>query len=145
MSETIDHVITPKYHYLGNCQRVVDGDTYVLTLSRTITVDQGFGIANELYWEFTAMFRLKDLDTPETHGRKKDSPEWVHGKQATARVEELLKPGDEDHCFEVFTHKDKGGKYGRYLAEIVFDDGRTLSGILKEEGLEKRESYDEEV
>jgi endonuclease YncB( thermonuclease family) len=111
MTEAIDHVITPKYHYLGNCQRVVDGDTYVLTLSRTITVDQGFGIANELYWEFTAM----------------------------------LKPGDEDHCFEVFTHKDKGGKYGRYLAEIVFDDGRTLSGILKEEGLEKRESYDEEV
>jgi endonuclease YncB( thermonuclease family) len=103
--------------------------------------------------------RLLGIDTAETHGRKKGSPEWEHGMAAKRRVEELLidkepmgiventgeQLYDEDPWeVTIRTQKDKTGKYGRFLAEVILphEDGRALADILREEGFEKKASYD---
>ncbi len=39
------------------------------------------------------------------------------------------------------TKKDKKGKYGRYLAHVILEDGSDLVQRLKENGFEKRKDY----
>ncbi len=134
------------YTYRATCVRVVDGDTLELD------VDLGFGVHK------IDRFRLLGIDTPETHGRKKGSPEWEHGKQATRLVDDLMfykdATGDIEpdtgadvyetvpHPLAIRTHKDKQGKYGRYLCEVTLPDGRDLATVLREAGLAKRDSYE---
>lgn len=133
------------YEYKARCLRVIDGDTYEMD------IDLGFHV------HVIEKVRLLDLDTPETHGRKKGSPEWEHGMEAKQFVESLLfekepmgileNTGEQlyiDDPWEVTirTHKDKTGKYGRFLAEVILPDDQSLANILREKGFEKRATYD---
>jgi len=112
------------YTYKAYVERVVDGDTF------EATVDLGF----RLSWR--GIFRLNDIDTPETW-RPKSEAERAHGEKATEFVKNLI-----EH--KMVTIKSYGvGIYARYSADVILDDGRDLATLLRENGLEKLESYEE--
>lgn len=119
------------YEYDAWVMRVIDGDTVELE------VELGFHV------KITEKFRLLGIDTPES--RTKDLAEKKHGLEATKFVEDAIL----DRPITIRTHKDKRGKYGRYLAEIEFQaigaDGTLekldLAAALRRGGFEKRESY----
>ena len=52
-------------------------------------------------------------------------------KLAKARVIELIPVGT---TITIKTFRDKKGKYGRYIAEIIIEDGKNLNDILLNEG-----------
>lgn len=112
------------YEYKAKVLRVVDGDSYILL------VDLGFGLFKK------DRFRLYGADTPETWRPSCDA-EKEHGELATAMVKFLI----EDSDVTIKTFKDKQGKYGRYLCDIILEDGSVLSGYLEDNDLIKRESY----
>lgn len=119
------------YTYRAKIVNIVDGDTF------DAVVDLGFSIYQK------DRFRLYGIDTPETY-RPSCKAELEHGKAAKQLVEELIL-GKE---VIIRTEKDKKGKYGRYLADVLLDfseenGARTLTDALKEGGFEKKESYDE--
>lgn len=97
--------------YPATVIRWVDGDTV------DMDVDLGFHMHGLL------RFRLTDVNTPE-----RGMPGWA---EATARANELAPVGAH---IMAFTQKD-GDKYGRWLAHITLDDGRTVNKILLSEGL----------
>jgi len=68
--------------------------------------------------------RLYAIDTPEL--RTKNLKEKKLGYEARDFVRELLK----DREFIIETFKDKKGKFGRYLVNIILKDGVTLNNIL---------------
>ena len=113
------------YEYRGKVIRVVDGDTLV------VSVDLGFMIYSKL------TVRLKQIDTPEIY-RPKTPEELVRGRKAKRFVEEKVL----DKAVILKTYKDKTGKYGRYLADILYTNGDSevflLSDELKKAGLEKK-------
>ena len=84
--------------------RLVDGDTCV------IDGDMGMAIT------VRATVRLYGINTPEVRG-----PEKVAGHAATQHLADLLvrfrHKGEWD--IVVQTHKDKRGKFGRYLATLM--------------------------
>ena len=91
--------------------RWVDGDTVDLD------VDLGFHVRGML------RFRLTGINTPE-----RGNPGWA---EATARARELAPEGR--HVLAL-TRKE-GDKYGRWLAHIILEDGRTVNEVLLIEGL----------
>lgn len=113
------------YTYRGKVIRVIDGDTVV------VSVDLGFKIYTKI------KVRLKQIDTPEIY-RPKTPDELVRGRRAKHFVEEKVL----NKAIVLQTYKDKTGKYGRYLADIMYTDNdntlHLLSDELKEAGLEKR-------
>ncbi len=115
------------YEYRATIVRVIDGDTF------TAEVDLGFNTS--VY----ATFRVKDLDTPETF-RPRNRVEKAHGETATAYAKKLLPMGEE---VTIKTFKDKTGKYGRMLADVILPNGGTFTEIMKDAGFEKREEYKE--
>lgn len=112
------------YRYNAKVIRVVDGDTF------HANVDLGFNIT------VSHMFRLVGIDTPETWRPKTDA-ERKHGEQATEYVKDLIE--GETISIETF----KMGIYGRYGATVILQDGRKLVDILKEQGYEKLDSYED--
>lgn len=125
------------FEYKAKVTRVVDGDTL------DVAIDLGFGIVKH------DRLRILNLDTPETYGRASPA-EKLHGKEATEYASDLF-----DVCPNVIikTKKDKQGKYGRYLAEVVLQgehgvgDLRYLHGVnyaiqMKQMGFQKRDSYE---
>jgi micrococcal nuclease len=110
--------IGDKYWYDAKVVRVVDGDTIILH------VDLGM----KTYAKHSV--RLLGVNTPEVYGVKKGSPEYLKGLEASEFVKALLAEGTE---VRIRTHKDKTGKYGRYLAE-VFIEGDSLNDMLIERG-----------
>lgn len=114
------------YTYSAFCVRVVDGDTLDLD------VDLGFGVHKH------DRFRISGINTPETFGVKKESQEYAEGMKAKNRLEELV-TGKE---LIVKTEKDKKGKYGRYIANIIIElTGEDVGEILVKEGLAERKIY----
>jgi len=115
--------------------RVVDGDTF------EADIDLGFTV------RVKKTIRLFDVDTPETH-RPKTEAERKHGKEATAFVKSKI----EGKRVILVSHKGKKGKYGRWLAEVLYayeDNNRgmrfvDLGLMLKDQNLVKRESYPED-
>jgi len=99
------------YEYKARVLRVVDGDT--------VDLDIDLGCSVHVH----ERCRLYGINAPETHGVKKDSDEYRKGMEAT----EFLRNMIEGKEILIRTHKDKRGKYGRYLVEIfayaVTDDG----------------------
>lgn len=89
------------YEYKARLLRVVDGDTYDLE------VDCGFKIG------FKERFRLSGADTPEVYGSRASE----EGRKASEFVENLLRAQPE--WMTIKTVKDRKGKYGRYLVDIV--------------------------
>jgi len=58
------------YEYRARLVRVVDGDTYDLT------IDLGLRVQTK------ARVRLRGVDTPETYGVRRGSDEWTRGRAA---------------------------------------------------------------
>lgn len=92
------------YEYRAVVTRVVDGDTLDLD------VDLGFKV------HVHVRVRLLGVNTPEIHSVKKTSKEYKAGMDSKIFVEQML--GLTDMKVVVKTHKDKKGKYGRWLARI---------------------------
>lgn len=105
------------YEYRAKIIGVYDGD------SVTALVDLGFKI------NFTIKIRLKGINTPEIRGKERSE-----GLIAKARVVDLILNKD----VILKTHKDRTGKYGRYLGEIFLKEGDiSINQILLNEGLAK--------
>lgn len=105
------------YTYEAFVTDVYDGDTI------TARVDLGFYMTAEV------KFRLYGIDTPEMHGEDK-----IEGK----RVRDLVRDRILNKHVLLKSHKGKTGKYGRWLAEVIFidDDGiqTNLNLLLVSEG-----------
>lgn len=114
------------YTYEAKCVRVVDGDTVDLDL------DLGFGVHK------IDRFRIAGINTPETYGVKKESAEYAAGMKAKNRLEQLIMGKD----LVVVTNKDKKGKYGRYIADILIElTQENVGDMLVNEGLAERKKY----
>ena len=101
---------------------VYDADTVRLT------VDLGFGHQFEL-----GPVRLFGINAPEVRG-----PERPAGIIARDFLRSKLVPGQ---WFTVKTYKDRKGKYGRYLAEIILDDGTNINELLVDTGHAEKHEY----
>ena len=133
-AQSIEALEKSLFIYRARCFRVVDGDTLDLN------IDLGMGIHNY------QRVRLQGVNTPETYGVKKNSEEWQAGHKATARVKELLWDGTNSSPKDLWisTHKDKTGKYGRYLATVWFEMNEVLTclnELLVDEGLAETAGY----
>ena len=114
------------YEYRAKLVRVVDGDTYDLE------VDLGFRTL------VRHRFRLVEVNTPEMFGKNACEA----GKQAQGFVMTLLAAQGE--WLTIRTQKDKQGKYGRWLADVILTvngdgeafshGGRSLSSYLIQKG-----------
>ena len=107
------------FEYKAKILRIVDGDTM------DVDIDCGFNI------HFKERIRLLGVNTPETYGVKKESEEYKAGILAKEFVVNLCPVGAE---VVIKTQKDKKGKYGRYIAEIILDNGENLNALLIAEG-----------
>jgi len=96
------------YEYKAKIVKIIDGDTFYAD------VDLGF------YVTLRTKFRLYKVNTPELR-----TPE---GKKVKQFVKKLL----EQEEVILLTKKDRKGKYGRWLAEVLLDNGEYLSEILLE-------------
>jgi micrococcal nuclease len=125
---TQDDLEMSLYTYKALCRRVVDGDT--------VDLDFDLGLDSHRY----ERVRLYGIDAPETYGVKKDSEEYKAGAKTKQRLANLVTARE----IWVETHKDKTGKYGRYLATIwvVIDDALVnVNELLVDEGLAEHKNY----
>ena len=104
------------YTYKAHVVGVYDGDTI------TVDIDLGMGT-----WKKNVKLRLARIDTPEMRG-----PNKIVGKQVRDYVRVLVL--DQDITIE--TIKDRTGKYGRYLAEVIVGN-MNLNDHLLELGMAK--------
>ncbi len=100
------------YTYQAKVVGVYDGDTV------KVDIDQGFSD-----WKHDQVLRLYGVNTPELKGDSKEEGtkvrnfvrNWlgirIPGRWGVPRQEPLE--------VTLVTHKDKGGKYGRWLASII--------------------------
>jgi len=89
--------------------RLVDGDTV------DVDLDLGMAITTR------QRLRLFGINTPEVRG-----PEKLAGHAATQHLADLLVEFacvDGEWDIIVKTYRDKKGKYGRYLADLIGEDG----------------------
>ena len=91
------------YEYNCEIKRVVDGDTV------DVVIDLGFDI------HYASRVRLYGIDTPESRTRNKD--EKVRGLMSKQYLIDELDKGQ----VVIKTKKDKKGKFGRVLGDIVVD------------------------
>ena len=110
------------FEYKCTVKRILDGDTFVGI------VDLGFSMTTE------QKFRIADLDTPESY-RPRTESERTHGNAATARAHELL-DGKTIHI-----RTNKTGKYGRWIASVMLNDGSDYATVMITEGFQKRNEY----
>ena len=105
------------FEYRARIRRVIDGDTV------EVDIDLGFHVS------LTATLRLAGIDTPEMRG-----PEQAAGRAATHYLNALLqKHAGPERQVTVRTQKDRTGKYGRYLADLVAGN-RNLNEALVSAG-----------
>jgi micrococcal nuclease len=103
-----------QYTYNALCTSVYDGD------SVTLDIDLGFNM-----WMRNQKIRLLGIDTPELRGEER--PE---GLVAASRLRDLI----ENREVTLQSHRDKAGKYGRWLGTIYLD-GVSMNQLLLDEGL----------
>ena len=111
------------YKYKAKYIRNYDGDTI------KFIADLGFGV-----WKHTTI-RLVGIDTPEL--RSKDP---VDKEKAYAAKDYVFSKLADAKEIIIKTQKDKTGKYGRYIADVIFD-GTSLTEALVSEGLAVRKEY----
>jgi micrococcal nuclease len=113
------------YEYVGRVTNVYDGDTF------TIDIDLGFGIV------LTGQkIRLRGVNTPEVRGEERDrgliARDFVRDQILGKKV-------------VIHTYKDKKGKYGRWIADILIgsehEGAESLSEILVSKGMAKVVNY----
>ena len=111
------------FEYNAVVTRVVDGDTL------DVRVDLGFHVSVH------ERVRLRGIDTPEIF-RPRNEKEHKHGKQAKAFVEQMVL----GNSVLLKTYKDRQGKYGRWLADVIVDDVSLVHALIAN-GFEKKEAY----
>lgn len=89
------------YLYEAKVIDVYDGDTI------TCKVDLGFHVSVEV------KFRLFGIDTPELRG---------HEREEGVRVRDIVRERILNKQVLLKSHKGKTGKYGRWLAEVLYTD-----------------------
>ena len=104
------------YEYKCDVKRIVDGDTV------DVIIDLGFSIF------YSTRVRLYGIDTPESRTRNKD--EKVRGLLSKDYLKEWLDQGG----VIIRTYRDKKGKFGRVLGEMVVG-GRNINLLMVEENL----------
>jgi len=104
------------YEYKCEVKRVVDGDTV------DVIIDLGFSIL------YSTRVRLYGIDTPESRTRNKD--EKVRGFLSKDYLKDWLDQGG----VIIRTYRDKKGKFGRVLGEMVVG-GRNINLLMVEENL----------
>jgi micrococcal nuclease len=104
------------HEYKCKILRVVDGDTV------DVDIDLGFGI-----WMHKERVRLLGIDTPES--RTRDKEEKKFGLLSKEYVKSHYPVGS---MAILRTHKDKTGKFGRILGELVWEDS-TINKIMVDE------------
>ena len=92
--------------YRAKVSRVVDGDTV------DVDIDLGFGV-----WMHRERVRIMGIDTPES--RTRDLTEKKFGLAAKEFVRFLMPVGSSQI---IMTQKDKTGKFGRILADVIIDN-----------------------
>tara|TARA_R110000764_G_scaffold32050_1_gene72913 strand:- start:39 stop:461 length:423 start_codon:yes stop_codon:yes gene_type:complete len=92
------------YEYNCKVKRVVDGDTV------DVVIDLGFDI------HYSSRVRLYGIDTPESRTRDKDE------KARGFISKDFLKSWLDKGGVVIRTRKDKKGKFGRVLGEMVVDN-----------------------
>ena len=92
------------YEYNCEVKRIVDGDTV------DVLIDLGFDIA------YSSRVRLYGIDTPESRTRDKDE------KARGLISKDFLKSWLDKGSVVIRTRKDKKGKFGRVLGEMVVED-----------------------
>ena len=111
--------------YVYSCVVVewIDGDTVVLD------IDLGFRLTRR------DAVRLFGVNTPEM--RSKDPAEREKAAAAKAFVEGLAPPGTRLLAHSHKPHRQED-KFGRWLADVILQDGRSVSSALLEAGHAKR-------
>ncbi|HHJ18432.1 MAG TPA: thermonuclease family protein [Gammaproteobacteria bacterium] len=108
------------YTYRARIVSVYDGDTV------TADVDLGFNT-----WVHGEKLRLYRINAPEVRGAERAqglvSRDWLRNQLLDKEV--LIR-----------TVKDKKGKFGRYLVEIILD-GVNINDRLVEEGMAEYKEY----
>ena len=102
------------FEYSCTIVKVVDGDTV------DVIIDLGFSI------HFSTRVRLYGIDTPESRTRDKD--EKVRGFLSKDYLKDWLDQGG----VIIRTYRDKKGKFGRVLGEMVVG-GRNINLLMVEE------------
>ena len=102
------------YEYNCNVKRVVDGDTV------DVIIDLGFDIS------YSSRVRLFGIDTPESRTRDKD--EKARGLISKDFLKSYLNKGGVD----IRTRKDKKGKFGRILGEMIVEDTNINKLMIQE-------------
>ena len=102
------------YEYNCKVKRVVDGDTV------DVVIDLGFDI------HFATRVRLYGMDTPESRTRNKD--EKVRGYMSKDFLEEWMEKDD----VIIRTRRDKKGKFGRVLGEMIVRGENVNKLMIKE-------------
>lgn len=110
-----------QYTYTAHVISVYDGDTI------RVDIDLGFGV-----WLHNQTLRLYGINAPEVRGKE---------RPAGLRTRDALRAKINGKQIKIRTHKDKKGKYGRWLADVFFDSEH-LNTWLIVEGLAKAKSYD---
>jgi micrococcal nuclease len=132
MSRQVDSAGQVTYEVDATLKRIVDGDTM------EFLVDPGFDV------QFTITVRVKNIDTPETY-RPSCEAEKLHGEKASKRAKELLTDPltGEPVPVKLISYKRQfdRGFYSRYLVHIILPDGRDYGDVMREEGLEKLDTY----
>jgi micrococcal nuclease len=117
----------PSYQYAAVMERVIDGDTYEMT------VDLGFNIFHRIH------VRLKDFDTAEI--RSSSAEEKLHAQAASAFVKQLIPVGTKVTLATV-----KSAVYNRWEATVWYIDLKTaaqlsLKDVLDMNGFGKLATY----
>ena len=102
------------YEYKCKVTRVVDGDTV------DVIIDLGFDIS------YSSRVRLFGIDTPESRTRDKDE------KARGLISKDFLKSYLDKSGVVIRTRKDKKGKFGRILGEMVVEDININELMIKE-------------
>lgn len=106
------------------CLRVVDGDTFDLTVTKRM--DFGFRLVEDKYW--SARFRLLGIDTWETN--------QAGGAAATSFADAWIKQALHDDVLRGQTFKTDN--FGRWLISLYrADNHETLEDALRAGGHEK--------
>jgi len=106
--------VSDLYTYNARCTQVYDGD------SITVDIDLGFN-----HWMLNQKIRLFGINTPEVRGSERPS-----GLIARLRLRGLIEGRD----IILASHRDRAGKYGRWLGTIYIDD-ININKLLLAEGL----------
>ena len=103
------------YEYRAFVRKVYDGDTI------TVDIDLGFEVLLK-----NQKLRLYGINTPEVRGESREEG---------LKVRDLVRSRISNKWIIVKTHRDKKGKYGRWLAEI-YETGvkESLNDWLLNEG-----------